>query len=461
MSKIAIYLKSLELNNIRTFGKVTLDLEKEDGTLPQWTLILGDNGIGKSTLLQCAAWMKPNLPVRLPGKKINTKDIHPNITDEENEVLGRLVQKSKNAGNIKATFIAQKPLNKNNNPEEISCETSISIRVQNGRLKSLEPGFFINNGEVFYEKEAVIYAYSASRKIGKLNIKDVDLEDTIPSFISENTILYDAEEILHTINYATLGSKRNEQKKYNNYLQKIKEALVAILPDFDAVDAIIVSPPKLINGRLQETELMITTKHGESIPFNNFSLGYKTVVSWVVDLSWRLVNQYPESINPLAEPAIVIIDEIDLHLHPLWQREVIENLSNHFPKVQFIATAHSPLMVQAALDANYAVLHNSDDGVIIIDEPEDVEDWRVDQILTSSFFGLPTSRGAKYEALMDERKQIISKKKLTPQDEEKLERITKQLSAFPSGETPEEIENRKVVFDIVEKIKNKKIKIEI
>ena len=61
----------------------------------------------------------------------------------------------------------------------------------------------------------------------------------------------------------------------------------------------------------------------------------------------RLFEHYPESPDPLSEPGIVLIDNIDLHLHPSWQRHVMENLTACFPGVQFIATAHSPLIAQA------------------------------------------------------------------------------------------------------------------
>jgi AAA domain, putative AbiEii toxin, Type IV TA system len=74
------------------------------------------------------------------------------------------------------------------------------------------------------------------------------------------------------------------------------------------------------------------------------------MMAWVSDIGWRLFARYPDSLNPFHEPAIVLVDEIDLHLHPKWQRQLRERLTLHFPNVQFIATAHSPLMVQAFLD---------------------------------------------------------------------------------------------------------------
>ena len=116
---------------------------------------------------------------------------------------------------------------------------------------------------------------------------------------------------------------------------------------------------------------------------------YKKQAQWSDSQKQRadlLFNYYPDSKNALKEPAIVLIDEIDLHLHPSWQLDIVETLSNHFPNIQFIATAHSPLMVQSALNANFAVLKFEDGSVHVVNDPVDIDGWRVDQILTSEFF---------------------------------------------------------------------------
>lgn len=458
MKTIPIYIKKLELKNVRTFGEVSLDFENEDGTLPQWTIILGDNGIGKSTLLHSVAWMKPFLPYK---KKETPTDFKPApiINDEQNETLLSLIRKNpkslKEGTYLKAVFQADKELNtKNKVPINNMCETGMILTLKsNGELKGVEPSLQ-TKGEKFYNNDAVIYAYSATRTLGKQNIEVPEIEDTIPGFIMENTVLYDAHEILHTINYAALGSDSKEKIKYHGYFSKVKEMLMSLLPDIENLKDVEITTPKLVDNRLKQGEFLITTKHGEKIPFDDFSLGYKTVVSWSVDLSWRLFNKYPDSPNPLSEPAIVLIDELDLHLHPIWQTQIISNLSEHFPKVQFIATAHSPLMIQSAIDANYAILKFGENGVEIINEPISVDGWRVDQILTSDFFGLKSSRGIEYQKLLDRRNELIGKKTLNEKLKKELKEVTDRLSQFPSGDNPKEIADREIISKIISEYKN-------
>ncbi|HEX8562712.1 MAG TPA: AAA family ATPase [Flavobacterium sp.] len=454
-----IYIKNLKLKNIRTFGEVELNFENEDETLPQWTIILGDNGIGKSTLLHSVAWMKPLFLYEKDNKISNYKP-SPFITDEENDRFIGLVSKNNNAykagSNITANFQSNKVLrSKATKRKDDICYTSVDFEINEYEelidvkfdLKTTKDNNFRNN-------EVLIYAYSASRTLGKLNIFDPEIENMIPDFINEKTILYDAEQILININHGLLGAKGIEKKRYIEYNNKVKEMLVSLLPDVTHVDDILVIAPRLVNKRMRESEVLITTKHGKKIPLNDFSLGYKNAVYWSMDLSWRLFNHYPDSKNALKEPAIVLIDEIDLHLHPKWQTEIIENLSYHFPNVQFIVTSHSPLMVQSDSKANFAVLHfNTDsESVEVINETIGVDGWMVDQILSSDFFGLKSTRGVEYDGLRTRRSLLIGKKSLTAKEKKELEVITGKLSKFPSG-SPEEIEDRKIIRQIISNFK--------
>ena len=67
------------------------------------------------------------------------------------------------------------------------------------------------------------------------------------------------------------------------------------------------------------------------------------MIAWVVDFTSRMVERYPDSLDPLAEPAVVLVDEIDLHLHPKWQRELIGFLSERFPKHSIHRHGSQPL----------------------------------------------------------------------------------------------------------------------
>ncbi|MGV3613420.1 MAG: AAA family ATPase [Fluviicola sp.] len=460
MKNTPIYIKSIEIENIKTFGENSrIDFEKSSGILPQWTIILGDNGIGKSTLLHCIAWMKPDQNIEINEEE--EPDLI--INHQENETLERLVRKRANEGIIKATFISGRKFTQSKTVKEFpQFLTTIKIDIDKERkLKDVKLKLETENPDVFKEKEVIIFCYSASRILGNINIADNTMEDTIEPFIEDQTILYDAEEILHTINYARLGASAKEKTRYDSYFNKVKTLLVQMLPDIEDIKDIDVTSPKLIDGQMKQGEVLLSTKHGKSIAFHEFSLGYKTVISWVVDLSWRLFNKYPESKDPLSEYAIVIVDEIDLHLHPVWQREIINNLSNVFPNVQFIASAHSPLMVQAALEHNFAVLKFENDAVRIINEPEGVDGWRIDQILTSELFGLESARGQEYDTLIQRRDQISQKKRLTKEEKSELDQIYQKLSELPVGETIEEIENRELISQIANNIRTKNIEIKL
>lgn len=115
-------------------------------------------------------------------------------------------------------------------------------------------------------------------------------------------------------------------------------------------------------------------------------------------LAPRLFERYLDCDNPLEQPAIVLVDEIDLHLHPKWQRTIIDHLTHLFKQTQFIVTAHSPLIVQSAPeDANIVLLIRQGDQVIIHNNEEAIKGWRIDQVLTSDLFDLPSAIPAEYD----------------------------------------------------------------
>jgi predicted ATP-binding protein involved in virulence len=96
-------------------------------------------------------------------------------------------------------------------------------------------------------------------------------------------------------------------------------------------------------------------RNGLALELAHLSDGYQAMLSIVLDLMLRYAFLFFEG-DPLAGEALVGIDEIDLHLHPKWQRTVLPQLTGLFPGTQFVVTTHSPIVVQSAIDSGFAVV---------------------------------------------------------------------------------------------------------
>ncbi len=107
------------------------------------------------------------------------------------------------------------------------------------------------------------------------------------------------------------------------------------------------------------------------MPFNYLSDGFRSMVAMAADIAYRasLLNPHLGEDAAKETSGIVLIDEIDLHLHPKWQRRIVRELQSAFPDLQFIATTHSPFILQS-LDPGEVVDLNSTTDM------RDVESWR-------------------------------------------------------------------------------------
>jgi predicted ATP-binding protein involved in virulence len=303
--------------------------------------------------------------------------------------------------------------------------------------------------------EPLIVAYGANRQIGQQNLNLSDLDDPIASRLSGVTELYDAEEILNKLDHA--AAKKRYKGLENDRLQRVKEILAVVLPDIEKAEDIKILTPRIVDDSNRPHGVRFKTFSG-LVPLSALSLGYQTTLAWTVDLAWRLFRRYNNSRNPLAEPAIVLIDEIDLHLHPLWQRTIMDDLSRLFSKTQFIATAHSPSMVQAAPTANLAVVQKEKDEVRIENEPEVVRSWRVDQILTSELFGVPNSRGPDTERLFRERSELLNRIRRGPAEENRLKQLESELARIPTAEDPEDQKAMDIIRKAAALLKRERIR---
>lgn len=136
---------------------------------------------------------------------------------------------------------------------------------------------------------------------------------------------------------------------------------------------------------------------GSDLTFDQLSEGYRSIIIFVSDLIYRLNKNVSEGQKIVDLRGIVLLDEIDLHLHPKWQRVIVKKLRNLFPKIQFIFTTHSPTVIQGASEdaVIYRVYRNSEDGKTRVSDPyyrRDLDHLMINTLLTSPLFGLNDSR---------------------------------------------------------------------
>jgi hypothetical protein len=265
--------------------------------------------------------------------------------------------------------------------------------------------------------------------MGPSALSESGLDDPTASLFSDKADLRNPEEWLLRLDYAATKPS-DVQQQWARRLAQVKHLLLSILPDTEDIRLTSQS------GSHPTPRAEFKTPYGW-VPLRGLGYGYQTLITWVTDLANRMVERYPDSPDPLSEPAVVAVDEIDLHLHPLWQRKLMGFLTERFPNTQFVATAHSPLVAQAAVDANLAVLRREGDHVVIDNDVETVRGWRIDQLLTSDLFGLPSARPPQFADLLERRRQLLTKSELTDGDRQELARLDAAIDTLPVGETAE------------------------
>jgi len=433
-----LYFTRLELENVRSFGDAQEIDFTCDGQRPaRWTLILADNNVGKTTLLVCLARMQPDVANRIEGDRTGEKGFLPALAaEEDNDTLDALIRNGRDVdARIELDMIGGYTLDgKGSRPNPIRCTATI----QRQKDKFHDAKWTGERKRPF--RQPVVFAYGAGRHIPS-SATDVEMPDPVRSLWDPSIELIDAEKVLQRLDYHVAKFR---QRGPTTRLKALKEMLAEILPDVNKASDIVINPPPTTGLGDANYGVRVTAASGE-VPLKELSLGYQTVTAWTMDIAWRLFNEYPDSHRPMKEPAVVIVDEIDLHLHPRWQREIRAKLTAHFPNVQFIATAHSPLMAQDYLDQNLVLLQMIDGQVEVTNEPSIVKDWSVDQLLTSELFGLPSARGKDTSAAVARRLELLDKPKLTADEERELIALETRVSALAPGWNEDDEVSRRVI----------------
>jgi recombinational DNA repair ATPase RecF len=417
------YFLSLSLENVRSFGaKQTISFARADGRPAQWTIILGDNGVGKTTVLKSLAGMI--LAPHPLADEQQKKDISSwtaallRLSNPLNQIWSPLRIGSQQMANFTVHSAQVNKLN-----TDILSTKSYNIHLTKGGMASTDGG---------PPPELTCYGYGAGRTTGNSTLSETpETVDPCASLFDDRADLLNPEEWFLFADYRM--AKDKDPLTTQNF-NLIKAALLKIMEEGEVTDLEVA--PVQTNGGSPRQGVRFKTPYGW-VRLRDMSLGYQTLVVWLTDLADKLFVRYPNSKNPLAEPAIVLIDEIDLHLHPSWQRKLLRSLSEIFVNTQFIATAHSPLVVQAAGDvqANVVLLRREGDQTIVVQDLPDVRRWRVEQILNSELFDDTPPLSPQTEADLTRRNELLLKKRLTKAEKTELAQLEQTVAAQPVGTT--------------------------
>lgn len=367
----------LTLRNVRCFRDATIELD------PQVTVLLGENGSGKTTVVEALA----------------------SLTAGEGEGL--------------AVF----PLARGAKSGEMTLETTgeakpvarWSTRTLEHRLHAGRHLFAYGRyRRVFYPGAPEPVPRTAAEELDELAAR-ADRRKSTTVFEPDNHLLRDLSRYL-----VALHAGRDIDPRLDVVWSQLEGSLKGL---GQGIEGIVMEPGT--TGYLPKV-----VRHGRPWELRELSDGYQAILVVIFDLILRYVYLFTSLPNPLQGEATVVIDEVDLHLHPRWQRVVIRQLRTLFPNTQFILTTHSPAVVQGAIDRGRCVitLREGRDGVaaraLSRKAMKDLEGAEIGSVLLENkLFGLDSRYSPKFEAVENRLKKIqrkMSRGTATEEDRQQL-----------------------------------------
>ena len=333
-------LKSVEIENYRAIEQLTLPLD------PSLTVLYGPNGQGKTSVLSAIALGlgdSPEMLFDVADLDFSEEDQRegagpPRIsaTDMDGNSWDRQGGRPADEGMVQARMITQ-------------------AEFLDGLLK----------GSRAHKALAIAAFYSTDRTVSGLSKVPEDPKVKFPRLAAWKGALDARTDFgrLFTWFYFKEDEELRAQKSQRNFeyqlrdVEAVRRAISSMLPEvFDPRTEL--NPPRFVVSRRTEQGRV------EKLSLDQLSGGYRIVLALAADLARRMVVGNPHLDNPLESEAIVLIDEVELHLHPGWQQRILDDLMRTFPNSQFIVSTHSPQVLTTVEPHRIVELSHDGDRIV-------------------------------------------------------------------------------------------------
>ena len=389
-----MFLREIELTNFKCHEYLFLSFEtdSESKSNRKTTFLLGENGTGKSALLKAIALITAGSSAL--GDLLGVPD--------------ELIKNGKKFCEISAALTTAE-----------GEERRIKLRIDRGfHLKNIierntDSLELIDRAITHADRNYFVIGYGASRRLNRGSQFFGSGSDfssprslNIQSLFNPDAQMVSLSSWAMDLDYTGKGDG----------LKTVKKAL----------DAFLVGNVKFKSIDKEKKQLIFSTSDGD-VPLNQLSDGYQNVSAWVGDLMYRINENFKNFKDPLKARGLLLIDEIDLHLHPKWQRQLHAFLMTKLPNFQIKATTHSTFNAQQSDENELYALRRDRKKVELIPFRGAPNKMLLHQILMSPVFGLETDESLKVEEAKFKLREISLKGKKSIADEKAIDKYSRTL----------------------------------
>lgn len=348
-----MWIKKIAITNYKAIREMNIEFQ------PGMNLLIGDNGVGKTSILEAITVAFGDFINGMSG--VAKKGISPSDVRIDTKMISDASQ-----GIVHFTPITVKTLF---DTEEGEKKGEVTRRDETGKSKTRfigrEISDYANKKINNLEEKLPLFCYYSTSRLAPPKREDFGtasknkLNDRRCGYIGcmENNLDIKSLKAWCLKMEMAAFQQRKEIAEYKAF----KEIVSDFMNQMNELEA----KPQISYSRAFED--IAYTQNGETIPVNYLSAGYQSLLWMIMDMAFRMAILNPGESSLSECEGIVLIDEVDMHLHPKWQWKIAEALKRSFPKVQFILATHSPIVISSCKAATLLEIDQNQEISVLSD----------------------------------------------------------------------------------------------